>query len=261
MSDKTKLLVIGVDGATWTVIKPHLDELPNFKRLMESGEHKTLTLSSDSAVISPAIWCSMFSGVPFSEHKHDKYAKDGKIIKREDIPVKFCWEELDEKCDIRALQVPFIVPPVNWKVDYTPVGFGVSKDENELEQDTDGIMFKALSVLKENPDVFIVVFNALDRMSHFHWGEPVLISWYKKIDRAIGMLEKYGEKLVIISDHGFCSFGEARVKTLPEVTKDGEKLKGDHHEDAILITRGIPLDKINRPEDVYKVIMEEMQDA
>jgi predicted AlkP superfamily phosphohydrolase/phosphomutase len=261
MGEKTKLLVIGVDGATWRVIEPHLDELPNFKRLREQGKYKTVTLSEDSAVISPAIWCSMFSGTPFKEHGHSKYAKDGKVVKREDIPVKFCWEELDSKCSIRVLQVPFIVPPVNWKVDYTPVGFGVSKDENELDQDTDGIMFKSLEILKQKPDCFIVVFNALDRISHFHWGEPLLVSWYKKIDKAIGMLEKYGEKLIVVSDHGFCSFGEARVKTLPEVTSTGAKLKGDHHEEAILITRGIDPARINRPEDVYKVIMEEMGNA
>jgi len=254
----TRLLVVGVDGATWKVIKPHLNELPAFKKLTHEGRHKTITLSEDTAVMSPAIWCSMFSGVPYKEHKHKKYVEDGKLVTREDLPVKFAWDLLDGRVDIRALQVPFVMPPYNFRCDYTPVGFGASKDENELDQDTDGITFKALETLKENPDCFIVVFNALDRIQHFHWGEPVVLGWYKKIDRALGMLEKYGEKLIVVSDHGFCGIGEARVRTLPDVSADGQKLKGDHHEEAILITHGVKTE-INRPEDVFKAIMEEFQ--
>lgn len=253
----TKLLVIGVDGATWKVIKPNIDKLPTFKKLMTEGNAETVTLK-DTAVISPAIWCSMFSGVPYKEHQHAKYVKDGHLVTREDLDVKFAWDLLNEKIDIRALQVPFIVPPYNYNCEYSPIGFGASKDENELDQDTDGIMFKALEQLKQEPDCFIVVFNALDRIQHFHWGEPMLVNWYQKIDRALAMLEKYGDKLVVISDHGFCGIGEAKTKTLPEVSADGQKLKGDHHEEAILITRGLEK-TIEKPEDVFKVIMEEFE--
>ena len=73
------------------------------------------------------------------------------------------------------------------------------------------------------------------------------------------MLEKYGKKLIIISDHGFCSKGEARVNTLPDSTNAGE-IKGDHHQDAILITRNINYE-IKEPKDVFYAIKEEIKNA
>lgn len=252
-----KLMIIGVDGATWTVIKPNLKYLPSFQKIIKEGKSKTITLKAEDAIISPAIWCSMFSGQPLSVHKHKKFVENGKIVTREDIPVKFVWEELNEKIKVKALQVPFIIPPYNYNCSYDAIGFGASSDENELDQDTDNLTFKALEITKESPDLFIVVFNALDRIQHFHWGESdLLLSWYKKIDRAIGMLEKYADKLIIISDHGFCSKGEAREATLPDKNPQGQELKGDHHEEAILITRNIN-SEIDHPMDVYKTIKKE----
>ena len=97
-----------------------------------------------------------------------------------------------------------------------------------------------LEILKSQaPELFIVVFSALDRVQHFHWGEPIIRSWYQKIDKILGALEKFAKKIIIISDHGFCGVGKARVKTLPKVNEKGEKLKGDHHQEAILITKNI----------------------
>jgi hypothetical protein len=54
-----------------------------------------------------------------------------------------------------------------------------------------------------------------------------------------------------------CSFGEARVQTLPRKTEWGV-LKGDHHENAVLITVNVdyPIDK---PQDVFRVVMEEFK--
>lgn len=255
----TKLMVIGIDAATWTVIEPNLDQLPTFKRLMEEGKHKTITLKEGESVLSPAIWCSMFTGKEQPEHGHKKYVMDGELQSREHIKADFVWDLLKDRCNIVALQVPFVIPPYNFNCEYQPIGFGASAKEDELDQDTDGITFKALEILKEkNPDVFIVVYNALDRIQHFHWGEPMVISWYKKIDTALAMLEKYADKLIIISDHGFCAKGEARQSTLPDVNPQGEELKGDHHEDAILITKNIDYE-INHPKDVFYAIMEEMK--
>jgi len=67
-----------------------------------------------------------------------------------------------------------------------------------------------------------------------------------------GFLEEKSNKLIVISDHGFCSFGEAKVQTLP-LELDGVKLKGDHHESALLIT--VNLDHhIEKPQDVFSAI-------
>lgn len=251
----TKLLVVGVDGAAWSVIKPNLDKLPYFAKLMREGKHKSLIVREQ--VLSPSLWATIFSGKTLEEHGHSNFVIDGKLQTRDDVNVRFAWDALDGKFDVKALQVPFIMPPYNFKCEYMPIGYGASKNLNELEQDTDAITEKALGILKENPDLFIVVYSALDKVQHFHWGEELVLGWYKKIDTALGMLMKYAEKIIVVSDHGFCARGEAKVQTLPEISADGEKLKGDHHEEAILITRNINYE-IKEHKDVFNAIMNEM---
>ena len=250
----TKLLVIGLDAATWRIIKPNLGQLPYFKKLINEGKYKTII--AKDAILSPAIWCTIFSGKTLAEHGHKKYVVDDKLQSRKDIKVKFIWDILNNKCDIRALQVPFVIPPYNFNCEHEAIGHGASYDLNELEEDADKLVFRALKILKQYPDIFIVVFNQLDRMQHFHWGEPTVLSWYKKIDQYLGMLTKYGEKLIIVSDHGFCSKGEAEIKTLPDKNDKGEELKGDHHEEAILITKNIS-HSINQHKDIFNAILNE----
>jgi len=70
-----------------------------------------------------------------------------------------------------------------------------------------------------------------------------------------GFLEDKQNKLILISDHGMCSFGEARVQTLPEKTEWGE-LKGDHHENALLITVNVDY-PIEKPQDVFRALKKE----
>ena len=102
---------------------------------------------------------------------------------------------------------------------------------------------KTKELLAEKIDLLIAVYTLQDRIQHFHWGEDYVVEWYKRMDEKIGELifdtafldVEVDNKLIVISDHGFCSFGEAKVQTLPEYTKEG-KLKGDHHENAFLVT-------------------------
>jgi len=252
----TKILTIGIDGATWRVIKPNLNDLPNFKKLMTEGSSKSLFV--EDVVLSAAIWCTIFSGKSTKEHGHQKYVVDGKLQERKDIRVDFIWDILDKDHTIKALQIPFVMPPYNFNCDYEPVGYGVSSDLVELSKDTDGVASKSLEILKENPDIFIVVFGALDKVQHFHWGEPIIIDWYKKIDEVLGRLIKYGERIIVVSDHGFCSRGEARIQTLPEKNDKGEPLKGDHHEEAILITKNIVF-PIEKHKDIFSAIINEIK--
>ena len=69
-------------------------------------------------------------------------------------------------------------------------------------------------------------------------------------------LDNENNKLIVISDHGFCSFGEAKIQTLPQKTEEGE-LKGDHHENALLITVGVDYE-IDKPQDVFDAIIHEL---
>jgi len=256
---KVKLMVVGIDAATWKVIKPNLKHLPNFARLMTEGQSGTIVVPDREAVLSPPIWCSMFSGKSQQEHGHQKYVVNGRLQTREDIKVDFVWDVLDRRgIKVVALQIPFVMPPYNFNCHYQPVGYGASSDLNELEEDTNGVFFKSLEILKkETPTVFIVVFNALDRVQHFHWGEPLILSWYQKIDKILGVLDRQAEKLIVISDHGFCGIGEARTQTLPEVNEKGERLKGDHHEEAILITKNVN-SQIKKHQDLFTAILKEV---
>ena len=262
---KGTFFVLGIDAATWSVITPNLGELRNFKRLTEIGKSKTITLKEKA--ISASVWCGMFSGKLPAEHKHESYVVNGEIVKRGDIKVDFIWDILHrEGKEVKALNVPFVVPPYSFGVSFKPVGFGLPTNEKEWKEELERVTDKTkeLLLLTEKPDLLISVYTLLDRIQHFHWGEDYVVEWYERVDDKIGELlfdtgfldAEEDNKLIIISDHGFCSFGEAKVQTLPEYTKEG-KLKGDHHENALLITVNVNYE-INKPQDVFFAIGEEI---
>lgn len=253
--------VLGIDAATWSVITPNLQKLQNLKRLIEIGKSKVVTLKEKP--ISASVWCGMFSGKLPEEHNHESFVLNGEIVKREDIQVDFIWDFLHaEGKAVKALNVPFVVPTYNFNVDFKPIGFGLPTNEKEWDAELKLVTEKAKELLAEKPDVLIAFFTLLDRIQHFHWGEDYVVEWYKKMDDKIGELifdtDFLGgnNRLIVISDHGFCSFGEAKVQTLPEQTPEG-KLKGDHHEDAFLITVNVDYE-IKRPQDVFFAIKEDV---
>jgi Uncharacterized conserved protein len=207
--------IIGVDAATWDVIKPHRDELPNFDRLMKECDYKTLTV--DEKPKSAAVWTSIFTGKTQAEHGHQDFIVDDELQRRSDIDAEFVWEKLDDRIDVRVLQVPAVAPPLNWNTDYEPEGFGLSSDPEELEQDMNQLLEKSKQVLGDDPDLFAVVFMQLDRISHFYWGDDIVLDFYRKMDNALGELLDYydfdsDEPLIVLSDHGFAEHGEGESK-------------------------------------------------
>ena len=257
------IFVLGIDAATWTVIRPNLDKLDNFRRLCDIGRSKELVLKEKP--ISPSIWCGMFCGKTFEEHGHDSFAVGGSIVKREDIKVDFIWDILHrEGKNVKALNVPFVVPPYSFGVDFRTVGFGLPTNEKEWQEELERVTEKTKELLAQRPDVLIACYTILDRIQHFHWGEECVLEWYKKVDDKIGelifdtaFLENKDNKLIVISDHGFCSFGEAKIQTLPLKAEAGE-LKGDHHENALLITVNLDFE-IEKPQDVFFAIIKQFQ--
>jgi predicted AlkP superfamily phosphohydrolase/phosphomutase len=252
-------LVLGIDGATWNVIKPNLDKLKNFARLMKIGRTKELVLKEKP--ISASVWCGIFSGKMPEEHKHTDFTVNGKIFRREDIKVDFIWDILSEKFDVRALNIPIVVPTYSFNTNFRPVGFGLPSVEKEWGAELERVTEHTKRELLDNPDLLISIFTLLDRVQHFHWGEDYVVEWYKKVDDKIGkilwgtgFLQNSQNKLILISDHGFCSFGEAKVQTLPKKTPYGI-LKGDHHENAVLVTVNVEYD-IQKPQDVFYAVKE-----
>jgi len=68
MESRPKVIVIGLDGATWDLIKPWADEgkLPTFKYLMENGAWGIL--ESTIPPLSPSAWVSIYTGCKPSKH-------------------------------------------------------------------------------------------------------------------------------------------------------------------------------------------------
>ncbi len=254
------IFVLGIDAATWTVIKPNLNKLPAFKKLTEIGQAKEIILGEKEALKSQAIWCGMFSGKMLEEHGHDEWVVGGELVKREDIKVDFIWDILDrEGKKVRVINVPLVAPSYSFNVDFRPVGFGMPINEKEWQEELERVTEKTKELLAEQPDLLIAVYTLLDRIQHFHWGEGCVLDWYRKLDGKLeeiifgtGFLDNGQNKLIIISDHGMCSFGEARVQTLPKKTEWGE-LKGDHHENAMLITVNVDY-PIEKPQDVFQAV-------
>jgi len=254
------IFVLGIDAATWSVIQQNPDRLANFHKLCCVGNCKEIVLKEKP--ISASIWCGMFSGKTVQEHNHQSYVVNGNIVKREDIKVDFIWDVLHRQGKIaRALNVPFVVPPYCFNVDFKPVGFGLPTNEREWQEELERLTEKTKELLVQKPDLLVSVYTLLDRIQHFHWGEDSVIDWYEKVDKKLGeiifdtgYLANKANGLIVISDHGFCAFGEAKMQTLPRETEQGT-LKGDHHENALLITVNVAYD-INTPQDVFYAVSE-----
>jgi len=256
------IFVLGIDAATWTIVRPNLGELPTFRWLCDRGKSKELVLTEKP--LSPLVWCGMFCGKAAQEHGHESFVADGNIVKREDIKVDFIWDILQKAGkEAKVLNVPFIVPPYSFGVTYKPIGFGLPTNAKEWQQELDIISEKTEELLAQKPDLLVSVYTLLDRIQHFHWGEDCVLEWYKRLDSKIGklvvdtgFLNNEDNSLIVISDHGFCSFGEAKVQTLPKETEEGT-LKGDHHENALLITVNLDYE-INKPQDVFNAIRDKI---
>ena len=68
LADRNKVILFGVDGADWQVIRPLVEagRLPNFKKVMEGGTSGTLL--SMEPTLSPALWTTVATGLPPELH-------------------------------------------------------------------------------------------------------------------------------------------------------------------------------------------------
>ncbi len=118
MEEKYKVIFIGLDGATWDILKKNIKNgrLKTFKTLTEKGVIGKL--KSTIPPISPSAWTSIFTGV--NPGKHGIYG-----FVREDKSSHFLVpiSSKDRKCDpiwrivskhgkrVIALNIPFSYPP------------------------------------------------------------------------------------------------------------------------------------------------------
>ncbi len=114
---KRRVFCIGIDGATFDVIKPMVvaGELPTFARLMEHGAFGPLL--STPNLISPSAWTSFLTGVnpgkhgifEFYEKKRDCYGV--RFINASDRKAASLWSILSEKgATVGVVNVPMTYP-------------------------------------------------------------------------------------------------------------------------------------------------------
>lgn len=118
MNSRNRILIIGLDGFTWTVANRLLDEnrMPTLKRLMQQGSHGILK-SVMPFETSPA-WASFQTGQKpsntgiFSFHTLDPVSRHIRLNSYNDIRVPTLWEMLnhyDKK--VIGINMPLTSPP------------------------------------------------------------------------------------------------------------------------------------------------------
>ncbi|HUT24551.1 MAG TPA: alkaline phosphatase family protein [Sumerlaeia bacterium] len=77
-----KVLLVGIDGATFSIIKPMIAEgkLPQMRKLMEGGAHGVL--KSDPPMQSPALWTSMVTGRGRKAHGVKGFVRRKGLLRR-----------------------------------------------------------------------------------------------------------------------------------------------------------------------------------
>lgn len=137
-----RVFVIGLDGATFDLLQPWLDagELPNLKKLMDSGVHGEL--QSVHPIISPVAWTSATTGVNPGKHgiygfeRPDPAVPGAQLLntseQRKAIPI---WTLLgDAGFSVAVLNVPMTWPP-------DPIKNGVMVSGFPFPAKQDGIVY------------------------------------------------------------------------------------------------------------------------
>jgi predicted AlkP superfamily phosphohydrolase/phosphomutase len=208
LNENNKVLVIGVDAATWDLIEPWVkeDKLPMFQELMKNGVFGELE-STVPPLTEPA-WTSAFTGVNPGKHNIPDFISgfERRILTSRNLKTETIWQIIgkqDKK--VILVNIPFTYPveKVNGIMVtgmYTPglksdctyppeLKHELSKKKyvievkvlDELRKNKDGCVKKlldmtekrkeiALNLMKENRwDLFVVVFVSIDRVQHFFW--------------------------------------------------------------------------------------------
>ncbi|MGV9141461.1 MAG: alkaline phosphatase family protein [Promethearchaeota archaeon] len=113
MAGTQKNIIIGLDGATFELIKPWINngELPIIKSLMEKGTYSTL--KSVIPPISAPAWVSFMTGKNPGKHGVFSFIDDmGKLVSSNSFKDETLWEILSfNKIKVGVVNVPITYPP------------------------------------------------------------------------------------------------------------------------------------------------------
>lgn len=235
------MIVLGIDGATWDVIRPNLDSLPAFKKLIERYRSSTLTCDV-RPVHSSASWTTIFTGLRPEEHGITEFVMDPE--KRKGLLGKdmFIWNNVKRAI---VMCVPISLPPMN--INYELRNWEavvLSTTEEEMYMSTRKLLNETVSAIEYgDADLVAVVFSETDRAGHMFWNQKdILLKHYQSVDSALMKLMPYLEKddFLILSDHGFTDADETRENGWDVVR---ENQAGGHHPDGIAISNRQPPEK------------------
>lgn len=225
MTTSPKVIIIGLDGATWDLIKPWADEgeLPTFKKLMEEGVWGELE-STVPPVTFPA-WESMFTGMnPGNLGVYDFVKVDVEKNSFDiNTPSSFrglpIWKKLNEygfktcmvgipTSKVEAVDGVMVGGPFSdancvypkefesllKQMDYEIYPSSLTKASGldnvgqELINDTISSRFKLAKFLVnyEKPDFLALTIFIIDNIQHFFWGESRVYKSWKHIDKELG---------------------------------------------------------------------------
>jgi len=257
---RNRVLVIGIDSGTFDLITPWTEEgyLPNIARLINEGSWSELE-STPLPLTGPA-WTSFMTGKNPGKHgvfDFVRVTKDYKTlpINADDIDSKTIFEIVSQdKKKVISINVPITHPPqeVNGYMisgmpasdvsdgitfpedakerlprDYLIIPKTVYEGDNEKEilDELDIMLKRQMEVvkdfIKEDWDLFMVVFFATDVVSHWFWkyhdkNHPLhrqehekyagaILDIYQKVDESIGELLASIDSnttVLVMSDHG-----------------------------------------------------------
>jgi predicted AlkP superfamily phosphohydrolase/phosphomutase len=242
------VIVIGIDGATWKIIKPNLDKLPTFNYLLKKYYHDTLVCDVRPVHSAPS-WTTVFTGLMPNEHKIKDFVMDKREIEKLKNNDHFIWKKVKNSI---VLSLPISFPPISYNCELNNwEKIILSITDEEMFESTKVLLKKSKSLLRKNPKLFIVVFYETDRAQHIFWkNKKKVLEHYKNVDGALGELMKFvNQNFVILSDHGFTDAEETRKNNWDIVRKNQT---GGHHPDGIIISNIPPPTKIS---DVYSFIL------
>ncbi|MBU0532700.1 alkaline phosphatase family protein [Patescibacteria group bacterium] len=228
------MIVLGLDGATWDVIKPNLDQLPNFKKLLEKYEHGTLECDVRPVHSGPS-WATIFSGLMPEGHGLSYFAM-GEEKRKELLERKiFIWDKVKRAI---VMGVPISLPPINVNCELRNwEAMVLSTTEEEMYFSTKKMTTETINAIEYgDADLIAVVFSEPDRVQHMFWHQQeVVLKHYQSIDNALGKLMPYleGKDFLILSDHGFTNVEETRKNNWDTVR---ESQTGGHHPNGIAIS-------------------------
>jgi len=138
MDTKTRVIVVGIDGATWDLIIPLVKKgkMPTFKKLMKEGVWGLL--ESTEPPISSASWTTITTGVNPGKHGIFDFSrrKDGtyeiRPLSSKDVRVPRVWDILGYYGKkVYIINVPMTYPPK--KVNGALIsGFPCPEDKNDF---------------------------------------------------------------------------------------------------------------------------------